>query len=109
MNVAEPPGPVASSEANPCDTATEQVTNRPAGCGAAVTSYTICSASDQCIAYVSAGFQVTATANVAWIDAFTQFLAQKYSYKGGGVGCNNTDPEHAQTFLKGTNHGFACQ
>jgi hypothetical protein len=38
--------------------------------------------------------------NPSWTNGFAQFLAQNYSYKSGGVGCNNMDAEHAPTFLK---------
>ena len=72
----------------------------PAASSTPVTSYTVCVASDASTAYVSAAFAVTAMDNPSWTNGFTQFLAQNYSYKGGGVGCNNMDAEHAPTFLK---------
>jgi len=52
-------------------------------------------------AYVSATFQVTAMDNPGWTNAFAQFLAQKYSYKGTGVGCNTLHEDAAQTYLRG--------
>jgi hypothetical protein len=72
----------------------------PAAPSASVNSYTVCFASDASTAYVSAAFAVTAMDNPSWTKGFAQFLAQNYSYKGGGVGCNNMDAEHAPTFLK---------
>src|SRR6266850_6083761 len=72
----------------------------PAAASTPVTSYTVCVASDASTAYVSAAFAVTAMDNPSWTNGFMQFLAQNYSYKGGGVGCNNMDAEHAPTFLK---------
>jgi hypothetical protein len=71
-----------------------------AASSAAVTSYTVCVAGDAATAYVSGAFAVTKMDGPAWSNAFAQFLAQKYAYKGGGVGCNNMDLEHAPTFLK---------
>ncbi len=66
-----------------------------------VTSYTVCySANNQSTVYVSAAFAVTDAASPSWINGFTQFLAQKYSYQGGGVGCNNMSLNNAPTLLK---------
>jgi hypothetical protein len=65
-----------------------------------ITSYTVCSASDASTAYVSAAFAVTTMDNPAWVNGFRQFLAQKYSYQGEAVGCNNMDLAHAPTFLR---------
>jgi hypothetical protein len=71
----------------------------PAASSTPITSYTVCVAGDASTAYVSAAFAVTKMDGPAWSNAFAQFLAQKYSYKGR-AGCNNMDAEHAPTFLK---------
>lgn len=75
-------------------------THPPAGCGPVITSYTVCSAGDASTAYVSAAFAVTDAKYLSWVNGFTEFLAQKYSYKGGGVGCNNMTLDKAPAFLK---------
>jgi hypothetical protein len=98
---AAPTAPAAARPADPCViTGVGLATRPPAGCAAAVTSYVVCSASDASIAYVSAAFAVTDAKSASWVNGFTQFLAQKYSYQGGGVGCNNMSATNAPTFLK---------
>lgn len=95
--VAAAPPPV-----NPCDIVVDHdLTKRPPGCGSTHVSYVVCSANDASpTAYISATFQVTASDNAGWTNGFAQLLAQKYSYKGGRVGCTNIDETSAQTYAK---------
>jgi len=95
--VAAAPPPV-----NPCNSVVDHdLTKRPPGCGPTHVSYVVCSANDaSTAAYISATFQVTALDNAGWTNGFAQLLAQKYSYKGGGVGCANIDETSAQTYAK---------
>jgi hypothetical protein len=96
-----PPAPAASRPVDPCAfTGVGVATHPPAGCRPVITSYTVCSAGDASTAYVSAAFAVTDAAYASWVNDFTKFLAQKYSYQGGGVGCNNMTLNKAPTFLK---------
>ena len=98
---AAPPVPAASRPVDPCViSGVGMATRPPAGCVAPVTSYTVCSAGDASTAYVSAAFAVTDAEYLSWVNGFTQFLAQKYSYQGGGVGCNNMTLNKAPTFLR---------
>jgi hypothetical protein len=98
----EPPAPAASRPGDPCFFDPHgMATAPPAGCVAPVTSYAVCySANNQSTVYLSSAFAVTAMDNPSWINGFTQFLAQKYSYQGGGVGCNNMTLNIATTSLK---------
>jgi hypothetical protein len=95
--VAAAPPPV-----NPCNIVVDHdLTKRPPGCVPTHVSYVVCSANDASLtAYISATFQVTALDNAGWTNGFAQLLAQKYSYKGGGVGCANIDETSAQTYAK---------
>jgi hypothetical protein len=98
---AAAPAPSASRPVDPCAfTGVGMATHPPAGCGPVITSYTVCSAGDASTAYVSAAFAVTDAKYLSWVNGFTEFLAQKYSYKGGGVGCNNMTLDKAPAFLK---------
>ena len=76
--------------------------HRISGCNQTTTaSYVVCSANDAGpTAYVGATFQVTAIENNGWTTAFSQFLAEKYGYKGGGVGCNVLHEDTSRSFLK---------
>ena len=83
----------------PCNPqAQHRATNCPQG---PTTSYVVCTAADPSpTAYVSATFQVTGVDNAGWTNGFAQFLAVKYGYKGGGVGCNQIHEDTSRTFLK---------
>lgn len=85
---------------SPASPPTSPASPAPTASNTQITSYTVCVAGDASMSYVSAAFAVTKMDDPAWRNAFAQFLAQKYSYEGGGVGCNNMDLEHAPTFLK---------
>jgi len=88
-----------SSATHPCaSTTTHDLTTRQPGCNPAHVSYVVCYAGDaSTTAYISATFEVTASSR-AWNSAFARFLDQKYSYKGGGVGCADIDATDAQTY-----------
>jgi hypothetical protein len=109
---AMPATPAAETSAQPSAAAARPVdpcaisgvgmeTHPPPGCGPVITSYTVCSsASNQSPVYISGAFAVTKMDNPAWVNGFTRFLGQKYSYQGDGVGCNNMSLNDAPTFLK---------
>jgi len=100
VSMAAAPSSVSS---DPCTSSTPGHPTLTPGCGATATvRYVVCSAMDASpTAYVSATFQVTAMDIPGWTNAFAQFLAQKYSYKGTGVGCTNLHEDAAQTYLRG--------
>jgi hypothetical protein len=89
--------------ANPCNSAIDHdLTKRPPGCApTTLVRYVICYTNDTSPTdYISATFKVTAMDKPAWTNGFAQLLAQKYSYKDGGVACANVDETSAQTFSK---------
>ena len=87
---------------DPCNTLTEhRISSTPCSQPPA-TSYVMCSATDASpTAYVGATFQVTAVDTAKWTSAFGQFLAEKYGYKGAGLGCSVLHEDSSRTFLRG--------
>lgn len=92
----------ASAAAPPEDPCVITNHKHPTGCGTPAASYAVCSANDASpTAYVSATFQVTAVDTQPWTTSFAQFLAEKYAYKGSGVGCAVVQENGFRAYLRG--------